>query len=87
LIVYLHGSPDKHPVAEHTVIVAPAAHLDGQEVPAAWYDTSGKEPKPKEFQVKFYHGQAEVDDDLGRYMVKHQIAMKSRLIIPNPWDR
>lgn len=88
MIVYLHGSPDKRPVAEHTVIVCPGRHLHGKsDLPSDWYDNTEAQPKPIEFPVKFHYGQAEVDDVLGKYMVAHGFAEKSRLIIPNAWER
>jgi hypothetical protein len=95
MIVYLHGSPDKPPVAEHTVIVCPAVDVrqpvgtDGKRAdpPADWVDYVDGETKPKQIPVKFFHGQAEVPDLLGKYMVERGLAQKTRLILPNPWDR
>ena len=92
MIIFIHGSPSKPPVAEHTIFVAPGAHLHGRaDLPADWFDTTqkdaGGEPLPKTFPVKFFHGQAEVPDNIGKYMITHGLAEKSRLILPNAWDR
>jgi hypothetical protein len=92
MICYLHGSPDKPPVAEHTLICSPAGHRP-REFPIGngddddWWDHSGDKPHPRQFEVKFFHGTAEVPDPLGRYLIATGLAEKSRLILPNAWDR
>ena len=88
MIVYYHGSPDKPVVPELTIFVAPAAMVP--EVEATnddWWQKIGNDKRPKEFAVKFFSGQAEVDDELGNFMLKHKLAHKSKLIIPAPWER
>ena len=87
MIVYLHGSIDKNPVAEHTLICAPAGHRPKEFEGNDWWDTSGDKKKPLEFKVKFFFGQAEVDDSLGKYLVGTGQAMKSRLVLPNAWNQ
>lgn len=87
MIVYIHGSDGKPPVAEHTIIVAPAGHLPKAECLSEWWDASGERVVPAQFPVKFHYGEAEVDDQIGRYMVTTGQAMKSRLVLPNAWDR
>jgi hypothetical protein len=92
MIIHLHGSPGKPPVEKHILICAPAGHLpkeyplgkDG-EVNDFW-DQSGDHPTPRQFQVEFRFGKAEVSDSLGRYLVQTGQAQKSRLILPNSWD-
>lgn len=87
MIVYLHGSTDKLPVAEHTLLCAPAGHHPKEFESDAWWDMSGDKKKPMEFQVKFLFGQAEVDDTLGKYLVATGQAQKSRLVLPNSWNQ
>jgi hypothetical protein len=87
MLIYYHGSPDKLPVAEHTIIVAPAGHLPKGECLSEWWDTTGERPKPFEYKVQFFFGQAEVDDQLGKYMIAAGLASSTRLIVPNAWDR
>lgn len=92
MMVYIHGSPDKLPVPEHTIIICPGKHLHSKaDLPADWFDSTEKnaagEPLPVTFPVKFHYGQAEVPDAIGKYMVVHGLAQKSRLIVPNAWDR
>lgn len=87
MIIYLHGSTDKPPVAEHTVIVAPAGHLPKEFPGEAWWDDTGEKRKPMQYNVVFAYGEAEVPDDLGKYMVATGLAKKSRLVLPNNWSR
>lgn len=87
MLVYLHGSNDKLPVQEHTLIVAPAGHLPKNEALSDWWDTTGERPVPAQFHITFYYGQAEVDDQLGRYLLTSGQAKGSRLVLPNAWDR
>lgn len=87
MIIYLHGSTDKNPVAEHTLICAPAGHLPKEFQGPGWWDDSGEKKRPLQFEVKFFYGEAEVADDLGRYLVETGQAQKSRLVLPNSWSR
>jgi len=100
MIIYLHGSPDKLPVAEHTVIICPGTDVrqpfvmdkDGNstgkraEAPSEWMDEIDGELKPRQIPVIFRHGQAEVEDSVGRYMISRGLAQKTRLVIPNSWN-
>lgn len=87
MIVYLHGSPDKLPVPEHTIIVCPAGHHPGQFQGKDWWEENGDRKLPVQFQIKFIHGEAEVSDEVGRYLTEHGLAQKSRLVLPNSWGR
>ena len=74
MFVYLHGSPGRAPAAEHVMFITPAAHLEGQEVPATWVN---RKNEPISFQIEFVHGRAEVDPDMGRYLVSEGLAFKN----------
>lgn len=63
----------------HTVHIAPAAHVKKDQCPESWFKPDGM---PENFTVAFVHGVAEVTDEIGRYLVAHKMAGKSRLIIP-----
>lgn len=64
----------------YIVSICPARHLEGQgEMPSEWVNDKNE---PVEFNVEFKFGKAEVPENVGKYLVKHQIAAKSRLIIP-----
>lgn len=59
--------------------ICPAAHLEGQgEMPSDWVDEKNK---PIEFAVEFIYGKATVPDKIGTYLIKHQLARRSKLII------
>jgi hypothetical protein len=51
-----------------------------------WWDQSGDKPRPRQFEVVFRYGQAEVPDPLGKYLIATGQVQKSRLILPNAWD-
>lgn len=87
MIIYLHGSEGKTPVAEHTIICAPAGHRPKEFEGDSWWDLTGDKKKPMEYPVKFIFGQAEVPDDLGKYLVATGQAMRSRLVLPNSWNQ
>jgi len=59
--------------------VSPARHLEGQEMPSEWVTDQNW---PIDFQVEFKFGKAEVDKNLGEYMIKYGLASRSKLIIP-----
>lgn len=75
--VYLHGRASEQ--RSHTLYCCPAGHVEG-EVPAEWVDD---DRRPKQFTVEFSFGQAEVPSALGRYLVEHGIAHKTKLITGN----
>lgn len=87
MIVYLHGSPDKLPVETHTLICAPAGHLPNDFAGKDWWDLSGERPRPLQKEVVFHYGEAEVTDEIGKYLVSTGQAQKTRLILPNSWNR
>lgn len=61
----------------HTLFVAPAAE-DATARVAEWQDKDGN---PKTISVQFKGGAAEVPDNLGRFLVEHGHALKSRPLI------
>jgi hypothetical protein len=77
--VYIHGSEGRPPPASHTKYIAPAAHMAGQECPVDWVDSTGK---PREFQIDFLNGTAEVEPTIGKYLIDTKQAERSRLILP-----
>lgn len=81
--VYIHGSEGRPPPAEHMMFVTPAAdpRIAGKDAAeSSWVDAANK---PITHQVLFRHGRAEVDDALGRYMVKHGLASRTQLFTPH----
>jgi hypothetical protein len=65
----------------YIVSICPARHLEGQgEMPSDWVNDKNE---PIEFNIEFVYGAAEVPDNIGKYMVKHQLAKKTKLIIPD----
>ena len=69
--VYRPGSRVKH-----TLMVAPGvAHPISEFV-------EGKERKPKQFNVVFVEGVAEVSENLGRYLLNNDLAKRSPIIVP-----
>lgn len=69
------------------MIIAPAGHLPKEFESEAWWDDTGEKRKPRSYEVKFFHGEAETTDEIGRYLVKTGQAMKNRLVLPNSWNR
>lgn len=59
--------------------ICPGRHLEGQELPSEWVDEKNE---PVEFAVEFVYGKANVPDSVGKYLIKHQMAAKTRLIMP-----
>lgn len=57
--------------------VSPASHLEGQELPSEWLTDKNE---PIDFQVEFKFGKAEVDKNLGEYMIKYGLASRTKLI-------
>jgi hypothetical protein len=85
MIVYHHGSPDKPPVETHTLIVCPAKHLPSHCPEDFWWDNTGETKRALEFQVTFHYGEAEVEDQLGRYLVATGMAKDTRYIPSTVW--
>jgi hypothetical protein len=68
--------PQDREVARHTVFVQP-----GRDFPTTeWLDEDGR---PHLFPVEFCAGSAEVPDNLGQYMIDHEIAQRSPLLLPH----
>jgi hypothetical protein len=76
--VYLHSDAAER-AKRYIVTIAPAGDTDfvGGEIPAAWTYADGR---PKQFEIDFAHGVAEVNDELGRYMVDRGIAKRHRML-------
>lgn len=70
--------------------ICPARDLasSGQELPADWFTEVRDEETgllikvPREMNIDFVFGKADVSDEVGRYLVKQGYAKKSRLIQP-----
>lgn len=60
-----------------TISVAPAATDPTARVPE-WQDPNGD---PITLHVRFVHGVADVDDALGRFLIAHKHARKSRPLL------
>jgi hypothetical protein len=69
-----------HKKATHTMHIRPAAdpRLKG-DVPMDWVDEKNQ---PIPFQVEFVRGKAEVDDQIGNYLIDTGLARKTKLILP-----
>ena len=50
------------------------------EVPTEWVDDKNE---PLTFQVEFVRGKAEVDENIGRYLIDQGLAKKTKLILPD----
>lgn len=74
MYVFIHGDGVRPPPETHVMFLTPAAHLENTELPASFVDTMNR---PKSFEAEFIHGRAEVNDELGRYMVKNGLAHKT----------
>ena len=70
-----------HKKANHTLHITPAAdpRIKG-EVPSAWVDDQNN---PLPFQVEFVRGKADVDENIGRYLIEQGLAQKSAIIRPD----
>lgn len=69
-----------HKKSTHTMHICPAAdpRIKG-EVPADWVDDKNN---PRTFQINFYRGKAEVDDQIGKYLIDTELARKTKIIRP-----
>jgi hypothetical protein len=79
MIVYATGEKAR---AQKSFVLAicPARHLEGAEMPAEWVTETNE---PREMQVEFTYGRAEVPDNIGRYLLAHGLASKTTLILPH----
>lgn len=76
--IYLHGERAEKSAA-YTVTIAPAGDSGfvAGEVPQDWLHPDGE---PKQIEIVFKYGSAEVDGQIGNYMVKRGLAHRSRLL-------
>jgi len=79
MIVYNNGSKAAA-MPSFFMSVSPARHLEGQELPSS--DWVNQKNEPIDLMVEFKFGRAEVDKNLGEYMIKYGLASKSKLHIP-----
>ena len=79
MIVYNTGSKAAA-MPSFFMSVSPARHLEGRELASS--DWVNDKNEPLDFQVEFKFGRAEVDKNLGEYMIKYGLASKSKLHIP-----
>jgi hypothetical protein len=79
--VYANG--DRQRFGIQTMHINPAAHVSAVDgtasCPKEWFDADGN---PLNMTIRFVEGEAEVSDTVGRYMVAHKLARRSRLILP-----
>jgi hypothetical protein len=74
--VYLHSARAES-CAAYRVTVSPAGDSTfTKDIRPEWRHADGS---PKQFELSFSYGAAEVDDALGKYMVARGIAHKGRL--------
>ena len=78
MIVYTTGEKSSKQKS-FIMSVCPAEHLKGQELPSEWVDEKNE---PINFNIEFEYGKANVSDSLGKYLIKHQMAARTRLIMP-----
>lgn len=85
MIVWVNGSKAREQDV-FLLSVCPARHLaevgkhGEREIPAEWVDDKNE---PIDFNIIFKHGRAEVDKNMGDYLVKYGFASKTKLIIPD----
>lgn len=78
MIVYTTGEKSSKQKS-FIMSVCPGSHLAGQELPSEWVDDKNV---PIEFNIEFEYGKANVSDSIGKYLIKHQMAARTRLIMP-----
>ena len=81
MIIYLH-SDNAESAARYRVTVAPAGDTSfvkggAEGYPKEWVHADGA---PKQIEVNFSFGRAEVDDSLAKYMIARGIVHKSRML-------
>jgi len=76
----VYAAGQRQTVGVQTLHVAPAAHVgENAACPREWFDDDAS---PRNFSVIFRNGEAEVDDQIGRYLLAYKLARKTRLILP-----
>ena len=78
MIVYTTGEKSSQQKS-FIMSICPGRHLEGQELPSDWVDEKNN---PIEINVEFIYGKANVSDSIGKYLIKHQMAARTRLIMP-----
>ncbi len=76
--VYIR-SPKARLQKDFVMNIAPASDVKNMEIPPDWFDDQGK---PRQFNVMFEYGAAEVEDEIGRYLIAKGYAAKSALVLP-----
>jgi hypothetical protein len=72
MIIFMHGDrAAKQASFPFSVNPGKSGFIAEDDLPNAWRDIDGS---PKEFKLNFAFGQCEVDDMLGRWLIKHGMA-------------
>jgi hypothetical protein len=76
--VYLHSDAAEE-AARYVVTIAPAGDTDfvSGAIPDSWKHADGR---PKQIEIVFAFGAADVSDENGRYMVARGIAHSNRML-------
>lgn len=74
MFVFIHGDGTRPAPELHFMFVTPGGHLENTELPISWVDSMNR---PKTFELRFVGGRAEVDDQLGSYLIKNGLAKES----------
>jgi hypothetical protein len=77
--VYLAGELSSRKRSS-SVYVCPASDMRKADCPTDWLDEAGK---PRNFEVEFAFGRADVASNLGEYLIRQGLAQKTSLIIPD----
>lgn len=78
MLVYLNGSKERKQASfAYSVNPGESGLMRPADVPAEFKNADGTN---KEFKLEFKYGRAEVDEQLGEWMVKHGMVHKSSLI-------
>lgn len=72
MFVYLNGQKERTQ-ARYTYTISPGQSglINSDEIPSAWLEEDGETPRT--FTLEFYFGRAEVDEQLGQWLVYHGI--------------
>lgn len=78
--MFVYAAGERQAVGVQTLHIAPAAHVGGATAcPLDWLEDDGS---PRNFTVIFRDGVAEVDDQIGRYLLAYKLAKRTKLILP-----
>lgn len=76
----VYAAGERQQRGAQTLHINPAAHIGEKAAcPEEWFNEAGE---PLNFNITFQDGVAEVTDPIGRYLVAHRLARKTRLILP-----